>query len=247
MVQYSIQEQLFKPQFVERDKEIETLFGVSAVTAASVATGAALSAAFLVIPAVFMAASHDSSLKFVGHWAGYVIWAIFVAETLVYIRLEKGWGGSWLKKHWFQLFVIFLASPFTSIVLKHAIMPLVSVLFSVQNYINLTYLAKFFTNFKVIKLLHLEEGRRAIKKSAKHTRWVYRASLTSISFCGLGILGASASGGAPTPLHGLKMWWLLVGQAVEVAPELFMVSLPIAAIIGGFALIQNRWSLRSRR
>lgn len=247
MTQESVWKQLFKPQFVERDSEIKTLFGVPAAKAGSIVSGIALIAAFMVIPTVFMAASKNSSLKNVGIWAGYLIWVTFVIETLIFIRLEKGWGASWLKKHWLQIVVIILASPFTAAVLEHAVMPMVAVLLSVQSFVNLTLLSKLLTGFKIVKLLHLEEVRHKIKKSVKRVKWLYRTSLTSITLCGLGILGSSASGGAPTPLHGLKMWWLLIDQAITVAPELFIVSLPVVAIIGGFALIQYRWSLKSRK
>ena len=74
-------QKLVKPQFVERDRMIPTLFGVPAAQAASIASGAALFAALLVIPAVFMAASKDSSLKNAGIWLGYFVWAVFVAGT----------------------------------------------------------------------------------------------------------------------------------------------------------------------
>jgi len=200
--------------------------------------------AFLVIPAVFLAASKDPSLKNAGVWLGYLIWVVFVAETLVFIRLEKGWGSKWLKKHWLQVLVIIVASPFAAIVLEHAIMPLVSVLFSMQNFISLSYVVKIFRGFKVIKLLHLEEVRQKVRKSAKRVKWLYRTTVTSIAVCGLGILGAAASGGAPTPLHGLELWWELVNQSVAVAPELFLVSLPIIVGIGGFALFQSRLASR---
>lgn len=239
--------QLCKPQFVERDTNIKTLFGMAAEKAGRVATGVALISTFFVIPSVFMAASKDSSLKSAGTWLGYVIWATFFAETLVFIRLEKGWGGRWLKKHWLQLVVIFAASPFTAIVLENAIMPLLSVLFSVQSFISFASLSQLVKSFKVIKLLHLEEVRRNITKSVKRIRWLYRTTLSSVLFCALGILGSAASGDAATPLHGLKMWWLLLEQAISVAPELFIVSLPLVALIGGFALMQNLWSHHSSR
>ena len=146
-----------------------------------------------------------------------------------------------------QLVVIFVASPFTAIVLESAIMPLLSVLFSVQSFISLASLSQLVKSFKVIKLLHLEEVRRNITKSVKRIRWLYRTTLASVSFCALGILGSAASGDAATPLHGLKMWWLLLEQAISVAPELFIVSLPLVALIGGFALMQNLWSHHSSR
>jgi hypothetical protein len=235
-----------KPQFVDRDLSIPSLFGVPAVKAASITSGSALFAALLVIPAVFMAASKDSNLKSAGIWLGYVVWAVFVVETLVFIRLEKGWGSKWLKKHWLQLVVIFVASPLTAVVLEHAVMPLVTVLFSVQNFISVTLIAKVFSTFKIVKLLHLEEVRQKVKKSAKHIKFLYRTAIVSIWFCGVGIVGAAASDGAPTPLHGLALWWELAGDMASKAPELFVVSLPIVAIIGGFALLQNRQSARRR-
>jgi hypothetical protein len=239
--------QLCKPQFVEKDPEITTLFGLSSAKAGSVAAGAALMSAFLVIPAVFLAASKDPSLKSAGVWLGYWIWAVFVAETLVFIRLEKGWGGKWLKKHWLQVTVILVASPFAAVVLEHAIMPLVSVLFSMQNFISLTYLVKVFSGFKLVKLLHLEEARQKVRKSAKRVTWLYRTTVVSIAFCGLGILGAAASGGARTPLHGLELWWELLNQSLAVAPELILVSMPIVIGVGGFALLQSRLTTRQRK
>jgi hypothetical protein len=199
-----------------------------------------------VIPAVFLAASKDSNLKDAGIWLGYVVWFVFVVETLVFIRLEKGWGSKWLKKHWLQLVVIFVASPLTAVVLEHAVMPLVTVLFSVQNFISVTLLAKVFSTFKVVKLLHLEEVRQKVKKSAKHIKFLYRTAIVSIWFCGVGIVGAAASDGAPTPLHGLALWWELASDMASKAPELFVVSLPVVAIIGGFALLQHRQSAHRR-
>lgn len=247
MGQESVWKQLCKPQFVEQDPEITTLFGVSATKAGSISAGAALLSAFLVVPAVFLAASKDESLRNAGIWLGYLIWAVFLAETLVFIRLEKGWGSKWLRKHWLQVVVIVIASPFAAIVLKHAIMPLVSVLFSMQNFMSLSYLIKLFSGFKIVKLLHLEEVRQKVRKSAKRVKWVYRTTVTSIAFCGLGILGAAASGGAPTPLHGLELWWDLMSQSIAVAPELFLVTMPIVVGVGGFALVQNRLASRGNR
>jgi hypothetical protein len=240
-------QKVVKPQFVERDRMIPTLFGVPAAQAASIASGAALFAALLVIPAVFMAASKDSSLKNAGIWLGYFVWAVFVAETLVFIRLEKGWGSKWLKKHWLQLVVIFVASPLTAVVLEHAVMPLVSVLFSIQSFVSITLLTNLFSGFKIVKLVHLEEARQKLKKATKQVKFVYRTAIVSIWFCGIGIVGAAASDGAPTPAHGLALWWDLAGDMAAKAPELFVVSLPIVAIIGGFALLQHRWSARGRR
>jgi hypothetical protein len=239
-------QRIMKPQFVDRDLSIPSLFGVPAVKAASITSGSALFAALLVIPAVFMAASKDSNLKSAGIWLGYVVWAVFVVETLVFIRLEKGWGSKWLKKHWLQLVVIFVASPLTAVVLEHAVMPLVTVLFSVQNFISVTLLAKVFSTFKIVKLLHLEEVRQKVKKSAKHIKFLYRTAIVSIWFCGVGIVGAAASDGAPTPLHGLALWWELASDMASKAPELFVVSLPVVAIIGGFALLQHRQSAHRR-
>ena len=239
-------QKLFKPQFAERDPMIPSLFGIPAVKAASLASGIALFAALLVIPAVFMAASKDTNLKTAGIWLGYLVWAVFVVETLVFIRLEKGWGSKWLKKHWLQLVVIFVASPFTAIVLEHAVMPLVTVLLSVQNFVSLTLLAKLLSGLKVVKLLHLEEVRQKVKKSAKQVKFVYRTAVVSIWLCGVGIVGAAASDGAPTPAHGLALWWELAGDMANKAPELFLVSLPIVTIIGGFALLQYRISTRRR-
>ena len=240
-------QKLFKPQFAERDPMISSLFGIPAAKAASFASGIALFAALLVIPAVFMAASKDTNMKTVGIWLGYLVWAVFVAETLVFIRLEKGWGSKWLKKHWLQLVVIFVASPFTAIVLEHAVMPLATVLFSVQNFVSLTLLAKLLSGLKVVKLLHLEEVRQKVKKSAKQVKFVYRTAVVSIWLCGVGIVGAAASDGAPTPAHGLALWWELAIEMASKAPELFLVSLPIVAVIGGFALVQYRISTRGRR
>ena len=239
-------QRIMKPQFVDRDLSIPSLFGVPAVKAASITSGSALFAALLVIPAVFMAASKDSNLKSAGIWLGYVVWAVFVVETLVFIRLEKGWGSKWLKKHWLQLVVIFVASPLTAVVLEHAVMPLVTVLFSVQNFISVTLIAKVFSTFKIVKLLHLEEVRQKVKKSAKHIKFLYRTAIVSIWFCGVGIVGAAASDGAPTPLHGLALWWELASDMASKAPELFVVSLPVVAIIGGFALLQHRQSAHRR-
>ena len=142
--------------------------------------------------------------------------------------------------------MIFVASPLTAVVLEHAVMPLVTVLFSVQNFISVTLLAKVFSTFKIVKLLHLEEVRQKVKKSAKHIKFLYRTAIVSIWFCGVGIVGAAASDGAPTPLHGLALWWELAGDMANKAPELFLVSLPIVAIIGGFALLQYRISTRRR-
>ena len=238
---------LFKEQFVEQDTNIKTLFGVAAEKAGRIASGVALISTFFVIPSVFMAASKNSSLESAGTWLSKVIWATFLAETLVFIRLEKGWGGKWLKKHWLQLVVIFVASPFTAIVLENAIMPLLSMMFSVQSFISVASLSQLLSKLKIVKLLHLEKVRRNIRKSVKRIKWLYRTTLASVSFCALGILGSAASGDAATPLHGLKMWWLLLEQAISVAPELFVVSLPLVALIGGFALMQNLWSHQSSR
>ena len=247
MAQQSNWQKLMKPQFVDRDPMILSFLGIPASKAASITSGVALLAALLVIPAVFLASSKSSNMKDAGIWLGYFVWFVFVVETMVFIRLEKGWGGKWLKKHWLQLVVVFVASPLTAVVLEHAVMPVVAVLFSVQNFVNLAFLAKLFSNLKIIKLLHLEEVRQKVKKSAKHVKFLYRTAIVSIWFCGVGIVGAAASDGAPTPAHGFALWWELGAEMISKAPELFLVSLPIVVIIGSFALFQYRWSLTGRR
>ena len=98
-----------------------------------------------------------------------------------------------------------------------------------------------------MKLLHLEEVRQKVKKSAKQVKFVYRTAVVSIWLCGVGIVGAAASDGAPTPAHGLALWWELAGEMANKAPELFLVSIPIVAVIGGFALLQHRMSPNGRR
>ena len=60
MAQGSDWKQLFKPQFVERDTEIETLFGVPADRAGSIVSGVALVSAFMVIPAVLSGGVYKS-------------------------------------------------------------------------------------------------------------------------------------------------------------------------------------------
>jgi hypothetical protein len=126
-------------------------------------------------------------------------------------------------------------------------MPLVTALFSVQSFVSFAFFAKLFSGFKVVKLLHLEEVRQKVKKSAKRIKFLYRTTVVSIWFCGVGIVGAAASGGAPTPLHGIALWMELATEMASKAPELFLVSIPIVVVIGGFALLQYRWSVRGRR
>lgn len=248
MGQANVLTRLCKPPFIEPDPEVTSFLGLPAKKAGVLAVGAALIAALFVVPAVFMAASKNDDVSAIGTWLGYSIWAVFLAETLVFIRLEKGWGTKWLRKHWLQVVVIFAASPLTAIVLKHAVMPLLTPLFGVQNLAAAPLIAKLPHGLKTGKfLLKLVEVRKIVEKQAKQVRWLYRTTVGSLVLCGLGILGAAASGGAPTPLHGLELWWELTNQSIAVAPELFLVSLPIVGVIGGFALLQSRWNSRSSR
>jgi hypothetical protein len=244
MAQKSNWQKLMKPQFVDRDPMIPSLFGVPAYKAASITSGTALVAALLVIPAVFLASSKDANVKTLGIWIGYLVWSVFVVEILVFIRLEKGWGSKWLKKHWLQLLVVFVASPLTGVVLKHTVMHLATVLFGLQNLISAALVTKLLV---VLKLAKLEEARQKVRKSASQIKFLYRTAIVSIWFCGVGIVGAAASDGAPTPLHGLALWWELATEMVSKAPELFLVSIPIVVVIGGFALLQYRWSVRGHR
>jgi hypothetical protein len=96
MARPSVWQQLCKPQFVEPDPEIRTFLGYSSKKVGSIASVTALFSAFLVVPAVFMAASKVENLKTIGIWLGYAIWAVFLAEILIFIRLEEGWGVKWL-------------------------------------------------------------------------------------------------------------------------------------------------------
>lgn len=244
MTHPSNRDKILRPQFVDQDPKITSLFGIPADKAASITSGTALFAALLVIPAVFLASSKDANVKTFGIWIGYLVWAVFVVEILVFIRLEKGWGGSWLKKHWLQLFVVFLASPLTGLVLKHTVMPLATILFGIQNLISAAIVTKMLV---VLKLMKLEEARQKLKKGTKQVKFLYRTAIFSIWFCGIGVVGAAASDGAPTPAHGLALWWELAGEMANKAPELFLVSIPIVAVIGGFALLQHRMSPNGRR
>ena len=247
MARESLLQQIFKPQFVEPDPRITTLFGVRAERAGAIASGTAFIATLLVIPAVFLAASEDTALKNLGYWFGYGIWAVFVLEVLVFIRLEEGWGSHWMRKHWLQILVVFLASPLTAIVLKHAVMPLVTTLFGIPSFISVGSLGKLLAKVKIIKLLHLEEVRQRVLHAARQVKWLYRTTVSSIAICVLGIFGAAASGGAPTPLHGLEMWIDLFQQSWAVAPDLFLVTMPIVLVLSGFAMFQARYSVSSRR
>lgn len=246
MAHNTIWDNMRKSQFVEQDPAITSLFGIPAQKAGSIASTATFIAALLVVPTVFLSASKSNGLHVAGVWLGHLIWTVFVIETLTFIRLEVGWGKKWLRKHWLQLLVIFLASPLTAIVLEHAIMPLVAVLFSVQNFVSVGYLANFLSGLKFVKILKLEEARQRVAKQFRRVRWLYRSTAISVSLCGLGILGSAASGGAPTPLHGLQLWIDLVKQALTLAPELFVVTIPVVVLIGGFAVVQTRWSTRAR-
>lgn len=246
MARESVRKQICKPQFVQPDRDIETLFGIPSHRAGSIVAGTAFVATLMVVPAVFMAASQEPTLKTIGYWLGYLIWAAFVAEVLVFVRLEVGWGSLWLKKHWLQVLVVFLASPLTAIVLEHAVMPMISTLFSVQSFVSFGYVGQILSKVKFIKILHLEEVRQRVLHAAWHVRWLYRTTMASIAVCVLGILGAAASGGALTPLHGLEMWVELVQQSWAVAPELFIVSAPLVVLIGGFAILQARTPRRRR-
>lgn len=245
MARESLWQQICKPQFVKPDPRITTLFRVRAERAGAIASGTAFIATLFVIPAVFLAASEDTALKNFGYWLGYGIWAVFVLEVLIFIRLEEGWGSHWMREHWLQVLVVFLASPLTAIVLKHAIMPLATTLFSIPSFVSVSSLGKLLT--KVIKLLKLEEVRQRVLPAARHVKWLYRTTVSSIAVCVLGIFGAAASGGAPTPLHGLEMWIDLFQQSWAVAPELFLVTMPIVLVLSGFAMFQARYSVSSRR
>ena len=93
------------------DPEHQTLLGLDAKRVADFSLTATACAALATIPAVFFHASQSQSLRVLGDVLGIVIWLIFVAETLVMIRLHSGWGIEWLKSHKLQLTVIFLANP----------------------------------------------------------------------------------------------------------------------------------------
>ena len=84
------------------DPEYQTFFGLDAKRVADFSLTATACAALATIPMVFFHASQSESLRVLGDVLGIVIWLIFVAETLVMIRLHPGWGSECLKGHKLQ-------------------------------------------------------------------------------------------------------------------------------------------------
>lgn len=220
------------------DPEYQTFFGLDAKRVADFSLTATACAALATIPAVFFHASQSESLRVLGDFLGIVIWLIFVAETLVMIRLHPGWGGEWLKGHKLQLTVIFLANPLLIWAIGRFEALELFPLLPLPSFLQSAKIMKIFKFSKVLKFLHLGEVATKVRVSLAHIPWLVNSVLSMTAILAFGIIGAVLDGEAATPIHALDVWLEILNSIVSSLIQVILATSPIFVI--GFVYLLRR-------
>jgi len=222
------------------DAEFATFLGIEAKKAADVALTAAAAAAIATIPAVFLHASANSELRAVGDVLGVAIWLTFLAETLLMVRLHKGWGGEWLRTHKLQLAVIFLANPILVWAIGRFETLELATLLPLPSFLQSAKVVKLFKVSKILKFLHLGEVSSKARFAMSHVPWLVKSILISSVLLALGIVGAALDGDAATPIDGLDVWFD-IGKAISTSlPKVLVATLPLGVLTGLVAMRRSQ-------
>jgi hypothetical protein len=221
--------------------EYSTFLGRDAKWVADVALTATAAAAILTIPAVFLHASKDSTLRALGDVLGAAIWLIFLVETLIMIRLHQGWGGAWLRSHKLQLAVILLANPLLVWAIGRYQTLEMSTLLPLPSFVQSAKVSKLFKVSKLLKFLHLGEVSTKAQGALSHIPWLMNGVLTAVALLALGIIGTVIDGRAATPAHGLDEWIGISRSVLAAADRVLLATLPaVAFVVVAVAVRRNR-------
>ena len=209
------------------DAEYKTFLGKDSKFVADLALTCTMIAALLTIVSVTLHASSRESFQNIGEALGVGIWLVFLAETLIMVRLHRGWGLGWLKSHKLQLTVIFLANPLLVWSLERVNVLEFSILLPMPTFLKTAKLAKIFKISKLLKFLHLSEVVTKLRYGVAHVKWFLNSALLVIGLVMLGIIGSVFEGNSLTPLHALDVWYRAGHSILNSLPQVFLVSLPL--------------------
>lgn len=229
------------------DPEFETFLGLDAIRMADIALTATAVAAIATIPAVFFHASKSAEWQVIGDVLGFVIWLVFLLETLLMIRLHHGWGSDWLKAHKLQLVVIVLANPFLMWAIGRYETLELSTLLPLPSFLQSAKVMKLFKFSKILKFLHLGEVSSKARYALSHFPWLVNTTLLSAALLGLGIVGATIEGTAATPAHGLDVWLDIGHSIMSSLPKALLATLPLSMMVVAVVLWQKKSNLSGRR
>lgn len=213
------------------DAEYKTFLGKDSKFVADLALTSTMIAALLAVVSTTLHASSRESLRSIGEGMSVVIWLVFLAETLIMIRLHRGWGIDWLRSHKLQLTVIFLANPLLVWSLEKVNVMELSVLLPLPSFLKTTKLAKILKISKLLDFLHLSEVVTKLRALVAHIKWFFNSVLFIVGLVALGIIGSVIEGNSLTPFHALDVWYRAGNSIVSSPSQVFLVSFPLALTV----------------
>jgi len=213
------------------DAEYKTFLGKDSKFVADLALTSTMIAALLTVVSTTLHASSRESLRSIGEGMSVVIWLVFLAETLIMIRLHRGWGIDWLRSHKLQLTVIFLANPLLVWSLEKVNVMELSVLLPLPSFLKTTKLAKILKISKLLDFLHLSEVVTKLRALVAHIKWFFNSVLFIVGLVALGIIGSVIEGNSLTPFHALDVWYRAGNSIVSSPSQVFLVSFPLALTV----------------
>ena len=213
------------------DAEYKTFLGKDSKFVADFALTCTMIAALLTVVSTTLHASSRESLRSIGGGMSFAIWLVFLAETLIMIRLHRGWGIDWLRSHKLQLTVIFLANPLLIWSLEKVNVMELSILLPLPSFLKTTKLAKILKVSKLLDFLHLSEVVTKLRALVAHVKWFFNSVLFIVGLVVLGIIGSVIEGNSLTPFHALDVWYRAGNSIVSSPSQVFSVSFPLGLTV----------------
>ena len=213
------------------DAEYKTFLGKDSKFVADLALTSTMIAALLTVVSTTLHASSRESLRSIGEGMSVAIWLVFLAETLIMIRLHRGWGIDWLRSHKLQLTVIFLANPLLVWSLEKVNVMELSILLPLPSFLKTTKLAKILKISKLLDFLHLSEVVTKLRALVAHVKWFFNSVLFIVGLVVLGIIGSVIEGNSLTPFHALDVWYRAGNSMFSSPSQVFLVSFPLALTV----------------
>lgn len=220
--------------------EHRTFMGYEAKKVADLALTCTAFAAVATIPAIFLHASEYSAYQSAGDILGSLIWFMFLAETLLMVRLHQGWGWDWLRTHKLQLTVVVLANPFLVWAIGRFHVLELSTLLPVPAFVQSAKIMKILKFSKILKFLHLTEVMTKVRVTLSHITWLVNSVWLATGILALGIVGAVLEGGAVTPVHALDIWFEVGQSMFSSFQRLMLATVPLFACAILVAVVGRR-------
>ena len=229
------------------DAEYKTFLGKDSKFVADLALTSTMIAALLTVVSTTLHASSRESLRSIGEGMSVAIWLVFLAETLIMIRLHRGWGIDWLRSHKLQLTVIFLANPLLVWSLEKVNVMELSILLPLPSFLKTTKLAKILKISKLLDFLHLSEVVTKLRALVAHVKWFFNSVLFIVGLVVLGIIGSVIEGNSLTPFHALDVWYRADNSIVSSPSQVFLVSFPLALTVVLVVVLRRKKQLTRRK